>query len=93
MILTGLFLLPEIDNIVSLCDGNKSPDPDGFNHPFLKRFWSLLRDDLGEMFDQFHQHATLPRSFTSFFVTFIPKIDSPSQLGTLNAFPKWGLFL
>lgn len=33
------------------------------------------------MFSHFHQFSTLPHSFSSFFATFIPKVDSPSQIG------------
>lgn len=45
--LTAPFLLIEIDGEVTLCDGNNSPDPDGFNLSFFNRFWPLLKDDLG----------------------------------------------
>lgn len=67
--------------MVSLCNIKKTPGPDGFNFSFFKRFWTLLRDDLGVMFSQFHHFATLPHNVSSFFVTLMPKVDSPSQLG------------
>lgn len=73
--------LIEFDRAVALCNGNKRLDPVGFNLFFFKRLWSLLKDDFGEMLAKFQQFATPPRSFTSFFPTLIPKIDSLSQLG------------
>jgi hypothetical protein len=33
------------------------------------------------MFEQFFDNATLPQNFSSCFVTVIPKVDSPLQLG------------
>jgi hypothetical protein len=33
------------------------------------------------MFDQFHGIGTLPHSFSSYFVTLIPKVNSPFSLG------------
>lgn len=36
--LTVSFLLSEIDRAIALCDGNKIPDPDGFNLSFLRDF-------------------------------------------------------
>lgn len=49
--------------------------------PFFRRFWPFLRDKIGTTFDQFHQFSSLPHGFSSFFVTLIPMIDSPSRLG------------
>lgn len=83
--LTSLILLSEIDRVMALCDGNKSPGPDGFNLSFFKRFWPLLRDDFGEMLAQFHMFSNLPHRFTSFFVTLVLKVDSPFHLGDFRS--------
>jgi hypothetical protein len=49
--LVAPFSLEEIEEVVRLSDGNKSPGPDGFNFSFLKNFWSLLKDEVRIMFD------------------------------------------
>lgn len=67
--LTVPFLLFKIDRALALCDGNKIPDPDGFNLSLFKRFWPLFKEDIGMMFAQIHQFGTLPCSFSSFVVT------------------------
>ncbi|PNX61140.1 cysteine-rich receptor-like protein kinase, partial [Trifolium pratense] len=59
--------------VVRECDGNKSPGPDGFNFSFVKAFWNLLKGEVNIMFDQFHRNASLPKSFSSYFVALIPK--------------------
>jgi hypothetical protein len=43
--------------------------------------WSLLKGEIRIMFDQFHGIGTLPKSFTSYFVALIPKVNSPFALG------------
>jgi hypothetical protein len=63
------------------CDGNKSPGPDGFNFAFVKAMWSLIKVEIRIMFDQFHGIGTLPKSFTSYFVALIPKVNSSFELG------------
>jgi hypothetical protein len=77
------FSLEEIEGVVMECDGNKSPGPDGFNFNFVKSFWGLLKHEIRILFDQFHGNASLPKSFSSYFVTLIPKVNSPL---TLNEF-------
>jgi hypothetical protein len=78
--LSRLFSLDEVESIVKECDGNKSPGPDGFNFSFIKSFWYLLKDEVKIMFDQFHSNSALPKSFSSYFVTLIPKVKSPFGL-------------
>ncbi|MCI00522.1 transposon TX1 putative protein, partial [Trifolium medium] len=67
------FSLEEIESVINECDGNKSPGLDGFNFNFVKAFWSMLKGEVRILFDQFHGNASLPRSFSSYFVALIPK--------------------
>jgi hypothetical protein len=75
------FSLVEIEEVVKLSDGNKSPGPDGYNFTFIKTFWSLLKGEVRILFDQFHGNASLPKSLLSYFITLIPKVASPSVIG------------
>ncbi|KAK2454307.1 hypothetical protein QL285_001883 [Trifolium repens] len=75
------FRLEEIEDVVSSCDGNKSPGPDGFNFAFVKTFWSMLKGEVRILFDQFHGNACLPQGLVSYFITLIPKVARPSSLG------------
>jgi hypothetical protein len=43
--------------------------------------WNLIKGEIRILFDQFHGIGTLPKSFTSYFVALIPKINSPFSLG------------
>ncbi|GAU18658.1 hypothetical protein TSUD_124910 [Trifolium subterraneum] len=79
--LTTPFSGAEIKEVVVSFDGNKSPGPDGFNFSFFKRFWDILKDEVGIMFDQFFVTADLPCNFSSYFITLIPKVDAPKKIG------------
>jgi hypothetical protein len=81
MWITRPFELAEIESVVKESDGNKSPGPDGFNFAFIKAIWNICKGEIRIMFDQFHGIGSLPKSFTSYFVTLIPKINSPFTLG------------
>lgn len=74
------FSLEEIEVVVKESDGNKSPGPDGFNFAFFKEFWYLLKYEIRMMFDQFYANEVLPKSFLSFFVALIPKVNVPLSL-------------
>jgi hypothetical protein len=76
--LTVPFIATEIEGVVLSSDGDKSPGPDGFNFSFFKSFWGLFKGEVGVLFDQFYVTANLPHSFSSYFITLIPK--SPSHL-------------
>ncbi|MCI29558.1 RNA-directed DNA polymerase (Reverse transcriptase), partial [Trifolium medium] len=79
--MTVPFTATEIKEVVSSSDGDKSPSPDGFNFAFFKRFWGLIKGEVGVLFDQFFVTADLPRSFSSYFITLIPKVISPLSIG------------
>ncbi|MCH87373.1 LINE-1 reverse transcriptase like, partial [Trifolium medium] len=78
--LVSPFSLEEIEDVVKNSDGNKCSGPDGFNYAFLKKFWELLKGDIQIMFDQFHGNSCLPKSLLSYFVTLVPKVNSPSDI-------------
>jgi hypothetical protein len=85
--LTDIFTMGEISEVVKECDGSKSPGPDGFNFAFVKHFWDLMKNDVRIMFDQFHGNECLPKCLSAYFLTLIPKVKSPQALGNLGQFP------
>jgi hypothetical protein len=44
------------------------------------------------MFDKFCTHVNLPRSFLAYFVTLIPKVDSPLHLEGSSYCTSWALY-
>lgn len=72
--------LEEIEGVVRDSDGDKSPGLEGFNFDFVKKFWYLLKGDVRIMFDQFHGNEVIPKAMLAYFVTVIPKINSPLEV-------------
>ncbi|PNX93422.1 cysteine-rich receptor-like protein kinase, partial [Trifolium pratense] len=74
------FSVEEVRDILSSCDGNKCPGPDGFNFNFLKTCWDVLQADVMEFLNEFHSNAILPKAITASFLALIPKKDHPQVL-------------
>jgi hypothetical protein len=79
--LEATFSIGEIEVAVNNSDGLKCSGPDGFNFAFIKEFWSLMRNDIRILFDQFHGNECVPKCLLSYFLTLVPKVKSPQCLG------------
>ena len=62
------------------CDGLKAPGPDGFNFNFIRKAWSLLKEDIMNAFHKFFQFGSLPGGANASFITLIPKVSNPTKL-------------
>lgn len=78
--LTAQFTESEIKRAVWECESSKSPGPDDFSFGFIKKCWSLLKDDFVRMFDEFHSHGKFVKGLNPSFVTLIPKIAGAQRL-------------
>jgi hypothetical protein len=67
--------------------------PDGFNFGFLKNCWDLIKGEIRIMFDQFHGIGSLPKCLLSYFVTLIPKVNLPFELGDFRPISLLGCFV
>lgn len=47
------FTYEEIDNVVKALLSDKSPNPDGFNNEFLKKWWPIIANDFYALCDSF----------------------------------------
>ena len=66
--------------MVWLCDGSKSPGPDGFNMNFIKKSWGVLKDDIVAATTIFHENGHIPNGCNASFVALIPKVKDPVML-------------
>ncbi|MFS7972208.1 putative RNA-directed DNA polymerase [Helianthus anomalus] len=71
----------EVKEAVFDCGSNKAPGPDGFNFGFIKKFWEFFRDDFVAIMQQFHQTGKISKGVGSSFITLIPKVGDPTELG------------
>jgi hypothetical protein len=81
LLLEANFSMEEIEAVVKASDGTKCPGPDGFNFAFIKEFWGLLKFDFRIFFYQFHANESIPLCLMSYFLTLVPKVNSPQCLG------------
>lgn len=68
----------EIVAAIKDCHSLKAPRPDGFNFSFIKKAWTIMREDMLNFFADFYDHATLARGINCTFITLIPKVDGAS---------------
>ena len=69
----------EIKEAVWSCDGDKCPEPDGFNFKFIKEFWEKMKTDFRRFVDEFHVHGSFPRGSNASFIALIPKTKHPQS--------------
>jgi hypothetical protein len=81
LMLIAPFSCEEIEDAVKTSDGTKCPGPDGFNFAFIKEFWDIMKHEVRVMFDQFAGNDCFPKCLLSYFLTLIPKVKSPQDLG------------
>ncbi|CAL5184996.1 unnamed protein product [Lathyrus oleraceus] len=67
----------EIKESIWDCDGDRSPDPGGFNLDFLKHCLNIVGIDVINFIQDFHETSILPKAMTTSFVDLIPKVDNP----------------
>ena len=78
--LTAAFGEKELREAVWLCDGTKSPGPDGFNLNFIKESWDILKDDIVAAAANFYDNGFIPKGCNASFVALIPKVKDPVTL-------------
>jgi hypothetical protein len=81
LLLITPFSCDEIEDAVKSSDGAKCPGPNGFNFAFIKEFWDIMKHEVRVMFDQFAGNDCLLKCLLSYFLTLIPKVKSPQELG------------
>jgi hypothetical protein len=55
------------------------PLPDGFNGPFLKKYWHIIKGDVYDLcFDFFNGTVDL-QAINTPFITLVPKVNSPTS--------------
>ena len=80
-LLTRPFTVEEIKEAIWDCDGNKCPGPDGFNFNFLKSCWNVVEPEVVSFFEEFHSKGVIPKAVSASFLTLVPKVTNPQQLG------------
>ncbi|KAK3194004.1 hypothetical protein Dsin_025314 [Dipteronia sinensis] len=67
------FSSDEVWKVVSSCDGNKAPGPNGFNLNFIKANWLVIKDDVMILLNEFHGDGFIVKELYNTFIALIPK--------------------
>lgn len=73
------FTMEEVKEAVWICEGDKSPRPDGFNFTFIKSCWETIKEEIFGVLVQIHANGKVPRAFKSSFVALIGKKENPQR--------------
>lgn len=90
--LLGSFGKEEIVEAIQDCRSSKSLNPDGYNFKFKKEFWTLMKEDVINFFDEFHTTVSFIRGINVSFIALIPKVGDP-QGWRLQAYIFGGMLI
>ncbi|KAJ9539578.1 hypothetical protein OSB04_026084 [Centaurea solstitialis] len=82
----------EVWEAIKGCGSNKSPGPDGFTFGFVKRFWSLIKGDVLKALHWFWDKEDISAGCNAAFITLIPKVKCPEDLGDFRPISLIGVF-
>uniref|UniRef100_A0A2N9FJQ0 Reverse transcriptase zinc-binding domain-containing protein n=1 Tax=Fagus sylvatica TaxID=28930 RepID=A0A2N9FJQ0_FAGSY len=78
--LERLFDEEEIAGVVQGFNGDKAPGSDGFSLAFFQQCWSVVRDEVLAVCQEFHEHCHFERSLNATFVSLIPKKHGADEI-------------
>ncbi|RVW97198.1 putative ribonuclease H protein [Vitis vinifera] len=67
------FMEEEVHSALMDMNGDKAPGPDGFTGAFWQFCWEFVKEEVLEMFNEFHEHNTFLKSLNATFLVLIPK--------------------
>jgi hypothetical protein len=78
--LTSPFSNEEMDLVIKEMPAHKAPGPDGFTGLFLKRCWSIIKDDFYRLAKDFHEEKLSLQNIDGSFITLVPKVSCPENV-------------
>ena len=73
-------------------NGDKAPGPDGFTVAFWQNAWDFTKEEIMEMFKEFHEHNSFVKSLNNTFLVLIPKKSGAENLGDFRPISLGGLY-
>ena len=63
----------EVFGGINSFNGDKVPGPNGYSMAFFQSYWSILKKEVMEVFQNFHTQAMFEKSLNASFLALIPK--------------------
>ncbi|KAL6349758.1 hypothetical protein AAG906_001645 [Vitis piasezkii] len=71
----------EVHSALMDMSGDKAPGPDGFTMAFWQSSWDFVKEEILEMFKEFHEQGSFLKSLNNTFLVLIPKKGGADDLG------------
>jgi hypothetical protein len=78
------FTQEHIDLVVKHLSSNKAPGPYGFNGPFLKKCWPIIKQDIYQLCLEFFNDPGDIQCINKAFTTWVPKVNNPTSINEYN---------
>ena len=75
------FTEEEVHSALMDMNGDKAPGPDGFTGAFWQFCWEFVKEEVLEMFKDFHEQKAFLKSLNATFLVLIPKKGGAEELG------------
>ena len=62
-------------------NGDKAPGPDDFTVAFWQNCWDFVKEEVLEMFKEFHEQSSFIKSLNTTFLVLLPKKGGAEDLG------------
>jgi hypothetical protein len=83
-LLVKAFAVDEVREAIFQMEHNKAPGPDGFSAEFYQACWEIIKDDLMELFQEFHNDNLPLYSLNFGTIILLPKSREATR-----CLPKW----
>ena len=70
-----------MEEVIKHLPSDRAPGPDGFTGLFLKRCWSILKDDFMKLVSEFYDGNCNLECLNTSLITLIPKKLNPESVG------------
>ncbi|RVW81972.1 Transposon TX1 uncharacterized 149 kDa protein [Vitis vinifera] len=80
----------EIHSALMEMSGDKAPGPDGFTMAFWQSSWDFVKEEILEMFKEFHEQGSFLKSLNNTFLVLIPKKGERMTWEILDPLASWG---
>ena len=75
------FTEAEIHTTLMEMNRDKAPSPDGFTVAFWQNAWDFTKEEIMDMFKEFHEHSSFLKSLNNTFLVLIPKKSGAEDIG------------
>ena len=75
------FSKDEVHSALMDMNGDKASSPDGFTMAFWQCCWEFVKEEVLEMFKEFHEQNSFLKSLNNTFLVLLPKKGGAEELG------------